>query len=456
MKKNQDIKLTPKILGFLILILIFIILPNLILVVFLRLGVFNTNDNARYFLFITLSGYIGGILYASRKNKIEIPYMENNNILNLGFINDALSGVVGAYLIFFIFPFDYEVVNDKSNSFITVTNEIKVIGTGLVGGYAGRGLIKKIQDSWAINDIKDEIKDQTGKLKEEIRSRDAIQSRRDNIIYLLTHQFDLSRGLTKKEKDELKENLLETVKTQDVTPRIKAFFEAKDIRQDAALKLIELLDKNSNQKLTIEKKTLGESEFLEDIHQKKENIKILRDIKLKINTTIFVFECLIECDRSENKDNDLKYYKNFAQLAFALKDKMYAANEIDNVNNWKQVKDYLEKAIAIRDRQNKETKTEWNLLFNDGIYELNKAICLIEIDRIKNVEHDLISPSDHEAQKEILECINKAYESHIKKHEIQKIDLIFPINIWAKNNIKAIREYLPKIEWINSEWINSE
>lgn len=74
------------------------------------IGYIPINENSgidKILLIITISGAIGGILFAIHDRKLELPALDslnNENSIKLGFVADILIGISGAYIIFLIIP----------------------------------------------------------------------------------------------------------------------------------------------------------------------------------------------------------------------------------------------------------------------------------------------------------------------------------------------------------------
>ena len=90
----------------------------------------------------------------------------------------------------------------------------------------------------------------------------------------------------------------------------------------------------------------------------------------RMELTIPIFCALINADVKRHSGSPI-YHQNFAQLAYALKDRKPRGDATKDAEDYKEAIGFLDKAIQIRPADEAE---EWPL------YEYNKALCQIRLD----------------------------------------------------------------------------
>lgn len=365
---------------------------------------------AGIFVGVTLSGAFGGLLYAIKEKKLELPYPEHNKVFNPGFLSDCLAGLAGAYVVFLIVPGTFG--PSETDDPIEI---IKVLGMAVVGGYGGRGLMDKVLDDLIAKRIEDKVdaktnelvkkvEDKTEDIKEEVlQNRNAIdnntkqqeqqtediskkfeetskkfnkQAKIDaDAMDLLTTYFDKSLSLINEKFDDLKQLI------KDASPKQKAdmFLEAKKVGEDARVK----------------------------------------NKPLMIDRTIHVFKALADTDVGENQRHRI-----YAQLGYAFKAK----------SDWERAKAALTKAIKLRDGPPEKSLSKKASFW---VYEFNQAICRIKL----NENRDLILLDLRNASK-----LQKSTDELIEYQDV--IDDVTKNSIlkWVRINSPEDPELL---EWLN-------
>ena len=179
-------------------------------------------------------------------------------------------------------------------------------GLGLTVSYALLGFL--FLYLWSRTDFTSELQQLTGVIQTQI---DKVESTLSNALSLVNRQLNSLKGGQAPTQDELNQ----AVTAAPDSTRLQIFNQAEHVRN---------VNMNANKEL--------------------------------MELTIPVFRALIAAD------TDNKYHRNHGSLGWALKDKRSP--------DWREAKDELTKAIAIRARLN---ITGWRL------YEANRAVCNINI-----------------------------------------------------------------------------
>ena len=83
------------------------------------------------------AGAVGGLAYAVRSGTFTFPGRVSAG-WKVGFLGDILHGVIGAYVIYLLLPFEIEAETTGP-----VTSTVKFVALALLGGYAGRMIIDR-------------------------------------------------------------------------------------------------------------------------------------------------------------------------------------------------------------------------------------------------------------------------------------------------------------------------
>ncbi|KST65962.1 type II toxin-antitoxin system HicB family antitoxin [Mastigocoleus testarum] len=293
--------------------------------------------NNQEFIAITISGAFGGLLSSLNSKELRFPKINRQGIINFGFLGELLIGIGGAYTIFLLLPFDISNGNYNSENFI---DGIKFIAVGVIGGFSGNLITTRAADK-VIQQLKRNDEDLLEKGKE-----------------LEQRNQELSEIIRRRTQEA--EYLLERI-TNDV----RGVKEQYDKDADALSLVIRHLDKHhglNSEQIDLMKEKIKDASPSQKVQMfylakkaREENWQINKEY---MERTISVFQGLIDSDSGK------RFHRNYAQLGYALKDKLCPeyTRAIENFNT----------AIAIRDNIRSQA--------GFGRYEINRAICRIMLD----------------------------------------------------------------------------
>jgi len=239
-------------------------------------------------LMLTLAGAFGGLSYAIRDRNLELPHIstENDYTINLGLLADCFAGIAGAYIVFLVVPI-------QSDRLGTVEGDVRLLATGILGGYGGRSLVDQVLGGIVKQDV-EAMKVQISRTRSQLEAVQDQSSIDANALALLHRQLDPKITLAKVAVDELKRLVMATSPTM----KVHIFTLANEVRT-----------------------------------------KNWRSNKPLMERTIPVFEALAEAD------SDDQFHRNHGELGCALKDKIEP--------DWTRADLELSKAIALRNRHDK-------------------------------------------------------------------------------------------------------
>ena len=147
----------------------------------------------------------------------------------------------------------------------------------------------------------------------------------------------------------------------------------------------------------------------------------------KMERTIPIFCALINADVKLHSGKPI-YHQNFAQLAYALKDRLPKSGSDKNPDDYQQAIGFLDKAILIR--PDDEAK-KWPL------YEYNLALCQIRLDQSFNAGQ---ANPDAEAVKVVVDNLKAACAAPwIKDHVVPEDQLV---GAWLETNGLEVADLL--------------
>jgi|688.fasta_scaffold199366_2 hypothetical protein len=411
--------------------------------------IINGYKGKLFFLIITLCGALGGIVYTTRSHTIEVPHIElkDLNTYSLGFLSDIVGGVGGAYVIFMILPFDFQdppaikmdstVSQSLAQEFQQIRALIQVIAVSMVGGYGGRAIMEKVQDTLSLKIQGVAVRQKNVEVRQEMLERKATEdmedlrreysskidqiNRNDAAKSIIAKILDVNYKPSQAEWNELETVIGEAYKSMGCDLCDQIYYRVKDIRAEHALELIGLLNKN----LVIDGSQQGFNAFFQ---ANRQTLARIADIMQKAAK---VFRLLAETT------SEAPIHRYYACWAYSEKDLLYATNtHIDNTKQWTFIVGLLDKAISIRDAFGLSEPEQYALdviMENFGYYEMNKAICLIEIDASYRSVLDIQSSS--KTREDIIGLLKYAYAASDSRG--QSLETIFPVALWMlKNNVE--------------------
>lgn len=321
-------------------------------------------DNLPLLLVVTLFGAFGGLLYAMKEKKLELPDFDANNkrIYKLGWISDCLAGIAGAYVVFLIVPGNFK----PDEPF----EMIKILGLAIVGGYGGQPLMDKV-----LGDLLKRVEAKVEKVEERVtKNRELIEEDQEKVKQI---EVDAKKQ-AKIVADTLA--LLECYLDEDLNTKNEAI---------AISELIKQVSSRDRRLIFVEAKKVRE------INSRPENRK-----PFMVQRTIPVFEALVEAD-----EKDSYRHRYYAQIGYALKDLAqigYALKDLKEGEepNWSKAVEALTRAINNRGSLNEDKNGSF------WVYEFNRAFCRINLD--PNFDKGEASPG---VKKEIWEDLKAATKS---------------------------------------------
>lgn len=169
-------------------------------------------------ILLTLSGAIGGVLYAIRNKELVFPHKIESGI-NPGYLGDCFFGMAGAYVISLIVPGDFPSTKGLDVQLIT-----QVLATGIIGGYGGRSIIDRALDN--ILSRQDELEK---KVKGNSQNIETVQQQSQSgaqALALLERYFDEDLEHTDEEVKDIKE----LIKKSSSREKAIIFVDAKKVR----------------------------------------------------------------------------------------------------------------------------------------------------------------------------------------------------------------------------------
>lgn len=414
-----------------------------------------------FFYLISSVGALGGILFSTKNRLLELPHDDSldRNKFSLGFIADILGGVGGAYVIFLLLPFEFHKVtineldhiNPVLNGFEQIRILIQVIAISLIGGYGGRALIEQVQtellkqeldrkldiQSEKIEVVDNQLKERLNQLEQELSARR--ESERLNNRALVIARTMLQEIGKSADSQERKEELKILLNSSNPSTRETICIETTKIREGLALKL---RNYQENEKNGIAKNVFTQDDYTKFYENNKTELTCLAR---SIATTSLVFASLLNAvkntdasskDLAQDINQERKEFEHRyeAQLAYAKKDILYCKNlqyEDASKKEWEDILNHLKRAIEKRPEDNPAS-------FDTGAfayYELNKAICLIEIDG----KYSTNQPTEEALSRRICELLRDS-QRDLLRHDTE-LKLIFPAWAWVKLNKKVAAGY---------------
>ena len=278
---------------------------------------------------VTFSGAMGGILFAIQNKSLELPRKNDNSTFYLGFISDMFVGISGAYVIFLILPFDL----DSSQNIESIGNS-KIIATAILGGYAGRSMLRAAYNKLSLESVQNELRTVQIQQKEIKFTQKKQEKYNSRALRLLDTQ--LSHTLEKVPEKEL-ENAIRhsSAQIQEII-----FYKTSGIRKEFDEKKRQLMGK---------------------CHCNHEDQEKIQNLSTRIERTVPVFRALTNSKYGQDK------HRYFANLGYALKDQ--------KTPEWKEAIEALKKAINLSIQQGEEPLPH---------YYFSKAICLVKIAEYQN------------------------------------------------------------------------
>lgn len=244
------------------------------------------------YFYVIIAGAFGGILYAIRGKKIDLPSKINGTKIELGIIADILFGIGGGLLVFLITP---EVPSIDKDFGI-----IKLLSLVIAGGYSGQFLIKKV----AANNIK-ELTDDIDELQE--------IKKNDQEAYRMFYEIIDGKCLTRKKINAALKKVSQSI-------ILRGFTLLNDRRKELVFKL------------------------LDNCNAPKEQIFFIRE---EFERLIPLLEEIIDKERSlDEKEKNLYLHYHYASLAYLYKD--------INKPDWGKTIKYINKAIELHNKKYKQ------------------------------------------------------------------------------------------------------
>lgn len=261
--------------------------------------------NKEALLLLTLAGSFGGLFYAMRDRKLEVPHKKSDkdNYINPGLLVDCFAGIAGAYVVFLISPVQ-----------LGELESIKILATGMLGGYGGRVLLDQALKGILKEDF-EKLKIQVDENKEKINSAEEENKNGAKALATLDLYLDTAYHFsTEEEEEELKQE----IQAASYHSKVIIFTKAREFREKNMFKNKKLMER-----------------------------------------AILVFQALIDSDTKK------KYHRNYGQISCIYRDKISP--------DWMKVKQNLREAIKIRNRfeQNQKHEIFW-------LYELYLAVSIIK------------------------------------------------------------------------------
>ncbi len=163
----------------------------------------------KFLLHVTFSGAMGGLLFSIQNKTLKLPSKEDDSTFELAFLSDIFAGIAGAYLIFLILPFD---INTSKVGSLDSMENLKIIATGILGGYGGRSVLRLAYQKLALDIFKYELEKQK---KDDSKA-----------LRLLDTQLSNSR------QEVPGENLEEAIKSASETTQEIIFYKTSGIQKE--------------------------------------------------------------------------------------------------------------------------------------------------------------------------------------------------------------------------------
>lgn len=300
---------------------------------------FAWSTQGKIWIWITLAGAFGGMLYTFREGGLVCPHSDSTqpHQYNLGWISDCAYGIAGSYVIFLLIP--TEIGNssggDKSLLEGSAFGQIQLIALALVGGYGGRSLVDR-----AFANLAKRIED-----VQESTERVVAEKETDALALEIVQLH-----LDEEEEAQPTEKMKTAVSAASRVVRFRIFKQARAVRT--------------------------------------ENWKTNPPLAAR---TIPIFEALIDNAAGE------VFHRNHAQLGYALKDK---GGPGSTSNDLPGAYVQLNKAIHLRDQEAHDLRrADGSPAFL--MYEFNRAICAIKLGREKSeIINDLKAASSRDSLRE--------------------------------------------------------
>lgn len=265
-------------------------LLGFILFALLGYAALDTNmPRPRPLLLLSLTGAFGGLAYAMRDRQLVLPHLDPNNpnVINPGLLADCFAGISGAYIVFLVVPID-------TNALGTIQGDVKLLATGIIGGYGGRSLMDQVLGNILRRDL-ERLKYQVSETATRLEEVNVQADHNAEALALINRQLDPNIHPTPEEVQELQE----TLKAASPDMKVQAFIRANEVR-----------------------------------------LKNWRSNKPLMERTIPIFQALIQ------SDSEGKFHRNYGELGAALKDKVEP--------EWEEALAHLDQAIAIRNAHGKQ------------------------------------------------------------------------------------------------------
>lgn len=382
----------------------------LVLLVLLAVLVTNHPYGRLYFVLITISGAVGGILSATRFAP------KNSQGITLDWYHDILYGVTGAYLAFWIVPASYSIpkLQDQDSELLEMKVLTHVIGLSIIGGYAGRSLCDKIS-----GELLAKYKDLENKV---VNTENELKNRLE-IDIAVSEILDLSDKSTNNVID-----LINLLRTSDSQIRRHVYFRAKNLRYEVSLELIHIYKK-----------------FLQNISQSRpvmqERRSYISHIQERLDAYYKIFKCLVKSAPSDSKE-EIAFYSE--ECAYSRKDFLIAGLFKDAfrrdqayVNNWGR--DWSEVYHLLLEAGDIKPENYW--------IKKNLVICEIMQDKDFFIQRQ---ESSREFQNKITHELLDVNEKLRENGEL--LDPIFPLDVWMALNgchalVHALVEDSHDIDW---------
>lgn len=274
-------------------------------------------------MMLTLAGAFGGLAYAIRDRKLELPRVDplDEYTIHLGLLADCFAGIAGAYIVFLVVPL-------QTDRLGTVEGDVRLLATGILGGYGGRSLVNQVLGGLVRQDV-ERLKEQVS-LNQNLIAEVKDQSRLDaEALALLHRQLDPKITPSSSEVEDLKRLII----AASPSMKVHVFTQTSGVRN-----------------------------------------KNWRSNKPLMERTIPIFEALIEGDSED------QFHRNHGELGAALKDKVEP--------NWTGAEAEINRAIEIRNRQSK-TGFSWYefnraicRIMTDPDYQKGKPSSLAQLEKI--------------------------------------------------------------------------
>lgn len=362
----------------------------------------DAKSEAKMSLYVTFFGGLGGLIFSIQSRSLKLPEIQSSESeIDLGFVADILVGISGSFIIFLILPFDFNSQNQGGSGNQSGFEGLKIVATSILGGYAGRSLFKVAygklsMDIEQIQTSQKQLKTSQKEAQRQLREMSESQKKDIKVTGLLNKYLDNTAN-----SDERNE-LLDSIKTPKELPpdvRIHIFSEVKKFRMNAWYRMNDRRYMYSDDENKL----------------KPTNENFILERRQEISLVIPILEALIQSMGENDKDKDEQVY---AELAFALKDSAVKNNE-EEIDNYKKAKKNIEKAIEIRDKNEKKGYV---------VYEYNRALY-----NIKLMEKKAIEESEKNKRKILADLVKVSKDSEFCERLIyneKKVQNIPEVKKW--------------------------